>query len=104
MVAVGHSPVDAAANSIEYFVHHEDVRRARQLPPRTLDPAQDQQLWRRLNMSKLVLRRLKVQVTLVRPDRQSMRVTKGGKQVSVHGPVANWCCGRSAGRTSPRCA
>jgi uncharacterized protein (TIGR03085 family) len=91
--------MDAAGNSIEYFVHHEDVRRARQgWQPRTLDPAQEETLWRRLGMSRMVLRRLPVQITLVRPDGQSLQVTKGGKRVSVHGPVGElvlWTLGRT---------
>ena len=46
----------------------------------------------------MVLRRLPVQITLVRPDGRSLQVTKGGKRVSVHGPVGElvlWTLGRT---------
>lgn len=43
-------PVDAAMNAIEFFVHHEDVRRAAPggAAPRPLDPADEDELWDRL--------------------------------------------------------
>lgn len=41
--------LDEAANGIEFFVHHEDVRRAQVgWEPRTLDPATEDYLWRRV--------------------------------------------------------
>ena len=41
--------LDEAANGIEFFVHHEDVRRAQAgWEPRTLDPATEDYLWRRV--------------------------------------------------------
>jgi uncharacterized protein (TIGR03085 family) len=41
--------VDEAANTVEYFVHHEDVRRASEgWEPRDLDPALSEALWGRL--------------------------------------------------------
>lgn len=38
--------VRSLANLNEYFVHHEDVRRANGFPPRSLGPAMDAALWR----------------------------------------------------------
>ncbi|HWT47277.1 MAG TPA: TIGR03085 family metal-binding protein [Mycobacterium sp.] len=38
--------VRALANLNEFFVHHEDVRRANRLAPRCLPPAMDAALWR----------------------------------------------------------
>jgi uncharacterized protein (TIGR03085 family) len=38
--------VRALANLNEFFVHHEDVRRANRLGPRSLTPAMDAALWR----------------------------------------------------------
>ena len=37
--------VRALANLNEFFVHHEDVRRANRLDPRNLTPAMDAALW-----------------------------------------------------------
>lgn len=58
--------IDGLANTVEFFVHHEDVRRA--LPewkPRSLDPAFERILWRRLGQgARLLWRKAKVGVTL----------------------------------------
>ena len=41
-------PVDPAINTIEYFVHHEDLRRGRpDWQPRQLETADEAELWRR---------------------------------------------------------
>ena len=41
---------EAAANTIEFFVHHEDVRRAQSgSAPRTLEPRLEDVLWAQLN-------------------------------------------------------
>lgn len=48
--AVG--PVDALANSAEFFVHHEDIRRAQpDWKPRELSAGQERMLWRIASMS-----------------------------------------------------
>lgn len=90
--------MDAAANTVEYFVHHEDVRRAAEgWEPRALPPAQEEALWRRLRLSRMVLRRLPVEVTLVEPGGRTQTVTKGGRQARVHGPASElvlWALGR----------
>jgi uncharacterized protein (TIGR03085 family) len=90
--------VDAAANTVEFFVHHEDVRRAQpSWEPRELPAAQEEQLWRRLGMSRFVLRRLPVDITLAEPGGRTHRVTKGGRQARVHGTPGEltlWALGR----------
>ena len=90
--------MDATANTVEYFIHHEDVRRAQETwEPRELPTGEEKALWRRLKMSRLVLRRLPVEITLVEPGGRAQRVTKGGKQVRVRGPVSElvlWALGR----------
>ena len=61
--------VDEGANTIEYFVHHEDVRRAGEtpLPPRPLDEDVEGWLWRRLKLlARAQFRRAKVGVVLER--------------------------------------
>ncbi len=52
--------VRSLANLNEFFVHHEDVRRANGYPPRSLTPATDAALWRNVRRSSRYLsRRLK---------------------------------------------
>jgi uncharacterized protein (TIGR03085 family) len=64
--------IDAAANTIEFFVHHEDVRRAgHHWEPRELDPDFEDELWARLRRSaRMMFRAAPVGVTLVRDTRQ----------------------------------
>jgi uncharacterized protein (TIGR03085 family) len=51
-------PVEVAANTIEYFVHHEDVRRAQPgWEPRSLDPADEDMLWKVVRVSGRMLAR-----------------------------------------------
>jgi uncharacterized protein (TIGR03085 family) len=60
---------DEAANTVEYFVHHEDVRRGadgwteRELPPGLSDA-----LWKRLKSARLFLRGAPTGVVLARAD------------------------------------
>ena len=57
---------DEAANTIEFFVHHEDARRGQpDWQPRDLDPGLSAALWRNVKLTgKLVLRRAGVAVTV----------------------------------------
>jgi uncharacterized protein (TIGR03085 family) len=91
--------MDKAANSVEYFVHHEDVRRAQpDWQPRLLSPETEEVLWRRLKMARLILRKVPADVTLVRPDGKTMHVSKGSRQARVHGAVSElllWALGRT---------
>jgi uncharacterized protein (TIGR03085 family) len=90
--------VDGAANTVEFFVHHEDVRRAQpDWEPRELPAALEDQLWRRLKMSRFTLRRLPVEITLAEPNGRTQRVTKSGRQARVHGlpsELTLWAAGR----------
>jgi uncharacterized protein (TIGR03085 family) len=58
--------IDAAANTLEFFVHHEDVRRTVQgWQPRVLDADFEDLLWSRLKaMAPLMWRKAQVGVTL----------------------------------------
>jgi uncharacterized protein (TIGR03085 family) len=82
------NPVDEAVNTVEYFVHLEDVRRA--LPgwePRALDPDLERVLWSRLkSMSRLLLRKAPVGVTLVAPGYGQVTGKSGDPHVTVTGP------------------
>ncbi|GAA1272036.1 TIGR03085 family metal-binding protein [Saccharothrix xinjiangensis] len=86
------SPVSLAgdlANAVEYFVHHEDVRRARpDWEPRSPDPVRDDVLWRRLaGMARLSYRKSPVGVVLRRPDGQSTTAKPGANPVVLTGQV-----------------
>ncbi len=60
---------DERLNTVEYFVHHEDVRRAEQdWEPREIDDGLNELLWNRLGLAKLLLRKAPVGVELVRED------------------------------------
>jgi uncharacterized protein (TIGR03085 family) len=61
---------EGLANLVEYFVHHEDVRRAQPgWEPRELPPEQADELWSRVRqMSRMTFRRVPVGVTLERTD------------------------------------
>lgn len=95
--------VDKNANATEFFVHHEDVRRARDdWAPRDLPAALEELLWARLRMARFVLRKVPVEVTAVRPDGQTVRLSKGRgtapRRVRVHGEVGEltlWSLGRT---------
>jgi uncharacterized protein (TIGR03085 family) len=91
--------LEAAANTVEFFVHHEDVRRARDgWQPRELPAALEEQFWRRLKMGRFVLRRLPVEVTVAEPGGRTQRLTKGGRQARVHGLPSElilWTLGRT---------
>jgi len=61
--------VDERANIVEFFVHHEDVRRARPgWEPRAIGSGESDALWRRLRMARLLLRRAPVGIELARDD------------------------------------
>lgn len=61
--------VDERANTVEYFVHHEDVRRgAPGWEPRELSRGEADMLWRRLRLARLMLRKAPVGVELARDD------------------------------------
>lgn len=62
--------VDEAANGVEMFIHHEDVRRAQpDWAPRVLPVATQDELWRRLpGLAKVSLRKLRIGLVLVRRD------------------------------------
>lgn len=94
--------VDKIANGVEFFVHHEDVLRARpDWEPREISPELREVLWQRIKIARFVLRKVQVEVTLVQPDGRSLRVPAHGRRprgaVRVHGPAGElvlWVLGR----------
>jgi uncharacterized protein (TIGR03085 family) len=91
--------MDKAGNSVEYFVHHEDVLRAQpDWQARSLPADAEEVLWRKLKMARFVLRKVQVEVTMVRPDGRTIRVSKGRRQARVHGSAGElmlWALGRT---------
>ncbi|MEV4330535.1 TIGR03085 family metal-binding protein [Streptomyces sp. NPDC049597] len=80
-------PVDEAANTIEFFVHAEDVRRAQpDWAPRDLDKVFENVLWSRLEKgARLLGRRSPVGLVLRRPDGQTAVAHRGTPVVTVTG-------------------
>jgi uncharacterized protein (TIGR03085 family) len=85
--------IDAQSNTIEFFVHHEDVRRAAdQWEPRVLDEASTADLWGRfVTASRFLLRRSPVGVVALPTDGPGAgtgrTVRAGDRLVTLVGPV-----------------
>jgi uncharacterized protein (TIGR03085 family) len=80
--------VDAVANLVEFFIHHEDVRRAggRPLPPRDLPPEFEDVLWARLRqMSRILFRKARVGLRLERETGDTLPVRSGSRVVHLVG-------------------
>jgi uncharacterized protein (TIGR03085 family) len=61
--------MDERVNAVEFFVHHEDVRRgAPGWEPRELGSGESGMLWHRLRMARFMLRKAPVGVELARDD------------------------------------
>jgi uncharacterized protein (TIGR03085 family) len=96
--------VDGAANTVEYFVHHEDVRRAADgWTERPLDAGLSDMLWKRLKAARLFLRSAPTGVVLAREPAQSSRALIVAKtaapSVTVTGSPAEltlWAMGRAS--------
>lgn len=101
--------VDERANAVEYFVHHEDVRRAApDWEPRAIGDGESDMLWQRLRMARFMLRKAPVGVELARddidigvsPDGPAYRITakNATPAVTVVGSPAEltmWVMGRT---------
>jgi uncharacterized protein (TIGR03085 family) len=79
--------VDEAANTVEFYVHTEDVRRAQpDWTPRTLDRVFEDALWARLvKGARLLGRKSPAGLVLRRPDGQTVVAHKGVPVVTVTG-------------------
>jgi uncharacterized protein (TIGR03085 family) len=76
--------IDEAANTMEFFVHHEDVRRAQPgWEPREVSDAMEEALWRRVTgPGRFLFRRCAVGLLVVRPNGSTVRV-RGGEPTAV---------------------
>jgi uncharacterized protein (TIGR03085 family) len=83
-------PVDRTVNTIEYFVHHEDVRRAQTgWEPRPAEPDLEDELWRRLRVgARLFARRSPVGLVLRRPNGGEVTAKAKEPTVTVAGPAS----------------
>jgi uncharacterized protein (TIGR03085 family) len=100
--------VEERFNTVEFFVHHEDVRRgADGWEPRRLSPGLTELLWQRLRGVRLLFRRVPVGVELVRDDlppdsgHRQVRITARAKTpvvtVTGHpGELTLWALGRTS--------
>jgi len=88
--AFGWSPVDRLLNTTEYFVHHEDVRRAQPgWEPRELPANVQDALWKTvIGRSRLALRKVEAGVELRRPDGTSTLAHEGEPRAIVTGEPA----------------
>ena len=93
---------DEAANAVEYFVHHEDVRRAADgWTERALPTALTELLWKRLKAARMMLRSAPTGIVLAREDagKLDLIVAKtAAPSVTVTGSPAEltlWAMGRA---------
>jgi uncharacterized protein (TIGR03085 family) len=79
--------VDKLVNSVELYVHHEDVRRAQpRWQPRDPDRRRDAVTWAGVSRAgRLTLRRSPVGVVLRRPDGEETVVRRGPNTVIITG-------------------
>ncbi|MEG3636886.1 TIGR03085 family metal-binding protein [Micromonospora palythoicola] len=90
---------DELTNTLEFFIHHEDVRRARAgWQPRDLPVGLERALWRRLSaLGRLALRRFPAQVLVQAPGHGEVATGRGGEPlrlVGTPGELALFLSGR----------
>lgn len=78
-------PVDRLANTLEYFVHHEDLRRAQpDWEPRVLDPRDQARLWSQIRLAgRGLARRAGVPLQIRRSDTGETAVLRSGHEPVV---------------------
>jgi uncharacterized protein (TIGR03085 family) len=82
--------IDEQFNLLEFFVHHEDVRRARpDWQPRELAPDLAARLWRQAGgLARLRLRRFRTPVAVASPGHGRLVVGEGEPPVTLRGEPA----------------
>jgi uncharacterized protein (TIGR03085 family) len=82
-------PIDALANTVEFFVHHEDVRRARAgWKARALSTDLEVALAASLErMGGLLTRKARVGLLVAPNGRREIRLHAGDPVVTVRGPI-----------------
>ncbi|MEV7326994.1 TIGR03085 family metal-binding protein [Micromonospora sp. NPDC093244] len=81
---------DELANTMEFFIHHEDVRRASPgWQPRDLAPGLQAALWKRAApMARLALRRFPADLYVQAPGHGEISVGRGGERLRLVGAPA----------------
>ncbi|MFD7075709.1 TIGR03085 family metal-binding protein [Nocardioides sp. NPDC059952] len=91
-------PIDKAVNTVEFFVHHEDLRRAQPgWAPRTLPAAAERELWRTLKLLGKGLVRSAGTPLVVSNGTDTATLRAGEEPVTITGPVSElllFCFGR----------
>ena len=91
-------PFDKGLNTIEYFVHHEDLRRAQAgWAPRQLAAEDEALLWQRLRAMKRLLRAPAGRIEA--PGQAALIFPKSKRPGTLRGPVGEltlWLLGRRA--------
>lgn len=79
--------LDGAVNTMEFFIHHEDVRRAQaDWQPRDLPARLQQALWQRAaGLARLTLRRFPAEVLVQAPGYGQRAAGRGGEQLRLVG-------------------
>lgn len=78
--------VDEQANTAEYFIHTEDIRRPAGLPRRPRSPEFEEMAWKRLRaMARLSFRRAVSGVVLERETGEQLRANPGSATVTIVG-------------------
>jgi uncharacterized protein (TIGR03085 family) len=93
------APLDEAMNTMEYFVHREDLLRAQPMAkPRDLDPSLESALWSRLKvLGRLLTRKAPVGVAIDAPGYGTATLHRSEPVVTVTGApgeLALWVFGR----------
>ncbi|MFF0720873.1 TIGR03085 family metal-binding protein [Verrucosispora sp. NA02020] len=78
---------DELANTMEFFIHHEDVRRAQpEWQPRALPTGLEQSLWRRAStLARMALRRFPARVAVRAPGHGEVTAGQGGEELGLIG-------------------
>ena len=91
-------PIEKAVNTVEFFVHHEDLRRAQPgWEPRTLPAAAERDLWRTLKLLGKGLVRSAETPVVVSNGTDTATLRAGDEPVTITGPVGElllFCFGR----------
>ena len=93
--------VERLTNLLEYFVHHEDLRRAQPgWEPRELPAADEDELWKLLpGSAKLATRKVGVPIVVRRSDRPGPARPRSARATTRSWSPAgrrSWCCSSSA--------
>ncbi|GGR65226.1 uncharacterized protein (TIGR03085 family) [Nocardioides luteus] len=91
-------PIDRAVNTVEFFVHHEDLRRAQPgWSPRTLPAVAERTLWRNLKLAGRALVRSAATPVVISDGTESVTLRPGEEPVTITGPASElllFCFGR----------